>query len=151
MLKVLHAFWLPEPTDAFLQPGSMRLWAETLEQTPARRNKGIAPHPFHLRAEAWPAFLEALGATSMVAPLPEAQAACTLHLPSGVDAPLPSPQLAKHSLQVIKETPAALKPWQVDCQHLAHPIRALSELLLGLTLIRNSPPLLVETVPPVER
>jgi SNF2 family DNA or RNA helicase len=64
----------------------------------------------------------------MVAPLPAAQAACTLHLPSGVDAPLPSPQLAKYLPQAIEETPTALRPWQVDCQRLPHPIRALSEL-----------------------
>ena len=127
-MKVLHAVWLPEPTAAFLQPGSLRLWAETLEPMPSRCGRGIATHPFHLRAEAWPAFLEALGATSTVAPLPEAQATCTLHLPSGADAPLPSPQLAKYWPQAVEETPSALRPWQVDCQRLAHPVRSLGEL-----------------------
>ncbi|MCU0835490.1 MAG: hypothetical protein MUC77_13845 [Chromatiaceae bacterium] len=127
-MKVLHAVWLPEPTDAFLRSGSLRLWAETLEETPVGPSKGIASHPFHLRAEAWPAFLEALGATSAVAPLPAGQVTCTLHLPSGAHTPLPSPPLAKYWPQAIEETPAALRPWQVDCQRLAHPIRALAEL-----------------------
>jgi probable addiction module antidote protein len=29
-MKILHAFWLPEATDAFVQAGSFRLWVEAL-------------------------------------------------------------------------------------------------------------------------
>lgn len=127
-MKVLHAFWSAEPTEAFLQTGSLRLWAETTEKTHVPRDEGNAPHPFHLRAGAWPGFLEALGAKPAAAPRSGAQETCTLHLPSVADAPLPSPQLAKHWPQHIEERATALSPWLVDCHRLAHPIHELSEL-----------------------
>ena len=61
-MKILHTFWLPDATDAFRQPGSFRLWVETQERRPIGPDEGVAAHPFHLRRDAWPAFLEALGA-----------------------------------------------------------------------------------------
>ena len=102
-MKILHAFWLPETTDSFLQGGSFGLWAETLERTPARRGRGAPVHPFSLPGEAWSAFLEALGAKPSAFQLRDAPDSCTIHLPSASDAPLPSPQLAKYWPEAVDE------------------------------------------------
>jgi hypothetical protein len=84
-MKVLHAFWLPDATDAtdaFVQGGSFRLWAETLERRSARRGKGVPPHPFQLLASGWPAFLEVLGAKFSPSQIRDALHSCMIHLPS---------------------------------------------------------------------
>jgi SNF2 family DNA or RNA helicase len=125
-MKVLHAFWLPEPGDSFVQSGSLRLWAETLEKAPDRRRQSTARHPFHLPRDAWPAFLEALGAKP-AAPA-GTEDTCTLQLPSSAEAPLPSPQLAKYWPDAIDEARATLRPWAVDCLRLTRPIKQLSDL-----------------------
>jgi SNF2 family DNA or RNA helicase len=125
-MKVLHAFWLPEPGDAFMQSGALRLWAETLERAHDRRHQSTARHPFHLPRDAWPACLEALGAEP--AALAGADDTCTLQLPSSAEAPLPSPQLGKYWPDAIEEAQATLRPWAVDCLRLTHPIKQLSEL-----------------------
>ncbi|MCG6941349.1 MAG: DEAD/DEAH box helicase, partial [Thiohalocapsa sp.] len=127
-MKILHAFWLPETTDGFLQGGSFRLWVETLERTPAKRDRGTAFHPFSLRGEAWSAFLEGLGAKPTGLQLRDVLDSREIHLPSASDAPLPSPQLAKHWPEAIDEGSTAPRPWRVDCQRLEHPVRQLSEL-----------------------
>ena len=125
-MKVLHAFWLPQPTDAFLQPGAFRLWAETLEGAPVSGSEGVAAHPFHLPREAWPPFLETLGVQAVAARY--AEESCTLQLPSTADGPVPSPQLAKYWPEAVDETRTTLRPWQVDCQRLSHPVKELSDL-----------------------
>jgi SNF2 family DNA or RNA helicase len=127
-MKVLHAFWLPDANDTFLQRGSFRLWAETLESKAARRAKGVPPHPFQLPASDWPAFLELLGAKPSSPQSGDALDTCTIQLPSAADAPLPSPQLAKYWRETVDETQATLKPWHVDCHRLEHPIKQLSEI-----------------------
>ena len=104
------------------------LWAETLERAPARRGKAVLSHPFHLPAEAWPAFLEDLGVKPGVSRLGEALEPCTLPLPSTHKAPLPSPQLAKYWPEEAGETGTSLLPWRVDCHRLSHPIKELSDL-----------------------
>jgi SNF2 family DNA or RNA helicase len=127
-MKVLHAFWLPDATDAFLQGGSFRLWAETLQRRSARHGKGVPMHPFQLRASDWPAFLEVLGAKPSPSQIRDALHSCTIHLPSAASAPLPSPQLAKYWPDAIEETQATFQPWRVDCFRLERPIKQLSEL-----------------------
>ncbi len=127
-MKILHAFWLPETTDSFLQGGSFRLWAETLKRTPARHGRGAPVHPFSLPREAWSALLEALGAKPSALQLRDALDSCTIHLPSAPDAPLPSPQLAKYWPEAVDEAQTTLRPWRVDCQRLDHPVRQLAEI-----------------------
>ena len=127
-MKILHAFWLPETTDSFLQGGSFRLWAETLERRPARRGTSTPVHPFSLPGEAWPAFLEALGAKPFASQLGDAPDSCTIHLASAPDDPLPSPQLAKYWPEAVDEAQTTLQPWRVDCQRLDHPVKQLSEI-----------------------
>ncbi len=127
-MKILHAFWLPETTDSILQGGSFRLWAETLERTRARRGRGAPVHPFSLTAEAWSAFLEALGSKPSAFQLCDALDSCTIHLPSASDAPLPSPQLAKYWPKAVDEARTTLQPWRVGCQRLDHPVKQLSEI-----------------------
>ena len=127
-MKVLHAFWLPAPNGEFLQAGSFRLWAETLQRTSAVRGKGFPPHPFHLPGEAWPPFLETLGAKPAVPQLCDALEPCTIQLPSAADAPLPSPQLARYWPEDIDEGQAALRPWRVDGYRLDHPVKQLSDI-----------------------
>jgi SNF2 family DNA or RNA helicase len=127
-MKILHAFWLPETTDSFLQGGSFRLWAETMERTPARHSRGTQVHPFSLLGESWSDFLEELGAKPSAFALRDTLDSCTIHLPSVPDAPLPSPQLAKYWPEAVDETRATLQPWRVDCQRLDHPIKQLSEI-----------------------
>jgi SNF2 family DNA or RNA helicase len=127
-MQILHAFWLPERTDSFRQGGAFWLWVETLERIPAEKGGDESIHPFSLPEAAWPAFLKALGAKPSTLQLGDALAVCTLHLPSTPEAPLPSPQLAKHWPDAVNDAETALSPWRVDCQRLDHPVRQLSEL-----------------------
>ncbi len=127
-MKILHAFWRPDATDAFVQMGSFVLWVETSERSPATGGKGILPHPFHLPGEAWPAFLEALGLKPAEARSRDARETCRIQLPSGTDAPLPSPRMAKYWTQAFDEAQATLRYWKVDCHRLDNPIKQLSDL-----------------------
>jgi len=127
-MKVIHTFWLPDATDAFLQGGSFRLWVETSQRRFPRQTKGVLLHPFQLPKNDWPAFLEELGARSPLAQLPDALDSCTIYLPSASDAPLSSPQLTKYWPEAVDETQMTLKPWRVDCHRLDHPIKQLSEI-----------------------
>jgi len=47
-MKVLHAFWLPEPGDTFVQAGALRLWAEVPQRQPTSRTAAILPRSFQL-------------------------------------------------------------------------------------------------------
>jgi hypothetical protein len=49
MMKILHAFWLPESTDAFVQQGNFRLWVETAETL--RKSPSLSRHPRQLPAK----------------------------------------------------------------------------------------------------
>ena len=92
-MKILHAFWRPEPGDAFVQAGAFRLWVEVPQRQPASRTQAMAPHPFQLPRDDWPALLDLLGIAGVP---PAAIETCPVQLPSAADAPLPSPQLAKY-------------------------------------------------------
>jgi len=124
-MPILHAFWLPEATDAFIQTGSFGLWAETLEPSPARRGDGRPVHPFHLTHADWPGFLEMLGAA--VGPA-DALVTCALQLPGTAQAPLPSPPLARYWPDDIDHGQVSLRSWQVDCLRLDRPIKQLSDI-----------------------
>jgi len=127
-MKILHAFWLPDRRDGFLQGGSFRLWAETLERRPAGRGEGVPIHPFGLPMEAWPDFLEALGVKTDARQLRDRLEPCTVHLPSATDAPLPSPQLAKYWPDAVDEAQTVLDPWRLYCYRLDHPVNKLNEI-----------------------
>jgi hypothetical protein len=85
-------------------------------------------HPFSLPKTAWPSFLESLGAKPSTLQLREELDTCTNHLPSTLEAPMPSPQLANYSLAAVDEANVALLPWRVDCQRLDHPVWQFREL-----------------------
>lgn len=127
-MKILHAFWLPEASEEFVQAGSFRLWVETSQRGTVRRRKGVPFHPFHLSVEDWPAFLEALGAKRPAPQLRRALEPCTIQLPSAEGVPLPSPQLARYSPENIDEAQATLQQWEVGCYRLEHPFKELSDL-----------------------
>jgi SNF2 family DNA or RNA helicase len=127
-MKILHAFWLPEATDAFVQAGSFRLWVETLERGPTNEGRDAGTHPFHLPREDWPSLLETLGVQPMAAALRDRIEPCRIPLPSAADGPLPSPQLAKYWPVEIEEKPAELGSWEVDCWRPAHPVKQLSDI-----------------------
>jgi len=121
-MKVLHAFWLPEPGDTFVQAGALRLWVEVSQRQPSNRTNAIAPHPFQLPRADWPALLGLLG-------VPHAAIETyPVQLPSAADAPLPSPQLAKYWADELLEAQAVLHPWTLDCYRLANPIKQLSDM-----------------------
>jgi len=60
-MKILHAFWLPEPNETFVQGGALWLWTETLPQGRSARAPNQATHPFQLPGTAWPGLLDELG------------------------------------------------------------------------------------------
>ncbi|WP_295447876.1 DEAD/DEAH box helicase [uncultured Thiodictyon sp.] len=123
-MPILHAVWLPDPTDAFVQSGAFRLWAETQERRPVGRDQGLPVHPFHLSRAEWPAFLETLGASS----LDDAFETCALQLPGKADTPLPSPALARYWPDDSDDGPLSFQRWQVDCYRLDRPIKQLSDI-----------------------
>ncbi|MBK8638714.1 MAG: DEAD/DEAH box helicase [Chromatiaceae bacterium] len=127
-MLILHAFWLPDPTADFVQTGSFRLWAETLETRGAGSGGDPPPHPFHLARAKWPALLEALGLASMASAGGDASMTCTLQLPSAAEAPLPSPTLARYWPADVDASLAAPRSWRVDCLRLERPIKQLSEI-----------------------
>ncbi len=121
-MLILHAFWLPDATADFVQTGSFRLWAETLETRGAGSGGDLPPHPFHLARAQWPALLEALGLASMASAGGDASMTCTLQLPSAAEAPLPSPTLARYWPADVDASLAATRPWRVDSLRLERPI-----------------------------
>ncbi len=128
-MQILHAFWLPEVTDAFVQTGVFLLWAETLKRGAARREDGLPVHPFHLTRADWPTLVEALGAQTIVSPLDDALVSGTLRLPGTAELPLPSPSLARDWLDDSTDAPVTWQRWQVDCLRLDRPIKQLSRTM----------------------
>ncbi|HYN79183.1 MAG TPA: hypothetical protein VES73_15480 [Lamprocystis sp. (in: g-proteobacteria)] len=124
-MKVLHAFWRPEPVDAFVQAGALRLWVEVSQRPPASRTQAVAPHPFQLPRDDWPALLDLVGIPGVP---PAAIETCPVQLPSAGEAPLPSPQLATYWADDRLEAPAVLQTWEIDCYRLASPIKQLSDM-----------------------
>ncbi|NEX20082.1 DEAD/DEAH box helicase [Thiorhodococcus mannitoliphagus] len=127
-MKILHAFWLPEPNDAFLQSGALWLWVETLPTHRPGRAPAGASHPFQLSDDAWSGLLDDLGLRPKSGRGEPALTTHRLWLPSAADAPLPSPQLAKSWPEPLETEPAALQPWEVECYRLDRPIKQLSDI-----------------------
>lgn len=128
-MLILHAFWSPDATADFIQYGAFRLWAETL--TVARQGRtqhGTPRHPFQLPAKDWPAFWGTLGLTEDPRVLALALETQSLLLPSTVEAPLPSPTLARYWPADPDLAEARLSPWRLDCLRLDRPIRQLSDI-----------------------
>ena len=153
-MEILHAFWQPDPTDAFARGGRFRLWVETdqpLKTASTRKSKQPkgqqpAPHPFALPKARWPELLKTLGLATARDAAERRLQACPVWLPSGTDQPLPSPELA-HRLgepatglaeadtEADTEADAdaeadaiSLRPWQVETFPLAAPLRQFREL-----------------------
>jgi hypothetical protein len=122
MMKILHTFWLPEPTDAFVQQGNFRLWVETAE-TP-HKPPSLSRHPRQLPAKDLNSLMAELGMTGN----PKLTGEFTLALPSHPTSPLPCPELAP-----FVETDFAQQwefhEWKVDCWTMdEQPIASLNEL-----------------------
>jgi SNF2 family DNA or RNA helicase len=127
-MKILHAFWLPEATEAFRQSGSFRLWVETLDRRPMKKGKAPLVHPYSLPGGDWPALLEGLGVKPPARQMRAVLESCTIQLPSAEKAPLPSPPLARYWPEALDETRTTLESWRVDCYRLDHPVKQLSEI-----------------------
>lgn len=121
-MKVLHAFWLPQPIDAFAQSGDFHVWVETT--TPSGQRKSKTHHSRHLPSQPLQALLAELGLA--VAPNPPID--CILALPTHAYQPLPCPELAPY-LELDMPEEAEPHPWTITCQRLtAAPIASLNEL-----------------------
>lgn len=127
-MKVLHALWLPDPGDRFVQSGAFRLWVETDRRRRSRRRQKTPAHPFALPADDWPGFLDALGMKPAMGRRHPALERCLLQLPSAADTPLPSPQLARAWPEPLDLEGVVWKLWQVDAYPVADAIRRLSEI-----------------------
>ncbi|WPL15939.1 ATP-dependent helicase HepA [Thiorhodovibrio winogradskyi] len=140
-MRILHAFWLPEPTDAFVQRGAFWLWVETLppagagSERPRKPARQSAAHPFQLPVHSWSELLEELSLTPKSARAAKAPLTTQrIWLPSAAGAPLPSPQLAKSWPEPLEsdagesKDAVELKPWEVDGFQLEYPIKQLADI-----------------------
>jgi len=127
-MKILHAFWLPEPNETFVQGGALWLWTETLPQGRSARARDQSTHPFQLPGAAWPGLLDELSLAPKSTRGAPALTSHNLWLPSTADSPLPSPQLAKSWPEAIETDSADLRPWKVDAFRLDQPIKQLSDI-----------------------
>jgi len=122
-MNILHAVWLPEPTDAFVQGGDFHLWVESSEALSKPASK--THHPRHLPARA----LRALLAELALEVPPGQFGSLALALPSAGKAPLPSPELAPHLEPADGGEPPSLRDWTVEGWRLGgHPVSQLNEL-----------------------
>jgi SNF2 family DNA or RNA helicase len=131
-MNILHAFWHPEPTDAFLQDGDLQLWVES-DRT-AGNAVATSRHPRQLSAHDLSACLAELNIA-----IPAGQCAShALALPSLGDAPLPCPELAPYLDTDYGSGEPGLREWIVDCCPVReHPIAQLNELHFQ-TLLQHS-------------
>jgi SNF2 family DNA or RNA helicase len=133
-MRILHAFWLPESGEAFVQSGALWLWVETLPSAGAVAASGHHPaaHPFQLPGRSWFGLLDELGLVpKKSAPGKAMLTAQRLWLPSASGAPLPSPQLAKswpEPLEVEAAESVELQPWEVESYRLERPIKQLADI-----------------------
>jgi hypothetical protein len=122
-MNILHTFWLPDPTDAFVQGGDFHVWVES-DQTPAKPATK-SQHPRHLSGHE----LQAVLAELKIGVLPGQLVNCELALPSSGKEPLPSPELAPYVEPAGADDVPTLKNWNVACWRLSeHPIAQLNEL-----------------------
>ncbi|BBA34966.1 DNA/RNA helicase, superfamily II, SNF2 family [Methylocaldum marinum] len=121
-MKVVHAFWLPEPGTRFFQNGDFHLWVETSE--PASERPPRNRHPRHLSAKELRALLAELGIAAGADRFVE----CTLTLPGYDGAPMACPELAPY---LERDNPEQGEPgeWNIACWRLAeHPVGHLNEV-----------------------
>ncbi len=130
-MKILHAFWQPNSTDAFACGGHFRLWVESDHALlqPKTTPQDSAAHPFGLPKPRWPELLETLGLIKKGER--RSVQTGTVWLPSHNNAPLPSPELAHRLGDWIvgdDDDPLTLSPWQVETFALKLPWREFREL-----------------------
>ncbi len=123
-MKVLHCSWIPEPTDAFIQPGDLWLW---VEDGAIRDQPGKNRHPRHLPKTELVAFLEgSLGLTISAYERRFNFALQTVTLPTLDGLPLPVPEFEHGVDEALPPTP--LHTWEVDAYRQVRPIPQLGEL-----------------------
>ena len=143
-MKILHGTWIPRSADGFIQPGEFYLWIETDVTTPGKGNL----HPYHLSKTELRDFLT----KSVHIPTADLEPESALRyflLPSQIDKPLPSLELARH-LEVELPESFELKYWTIDCCQIVNDrasiikllkdihflcINALSDIQLGADLL----------------
>jgi superfamily II DNA or RNA helicase len=125
-MNIFHAFWRPDPADAFVQNGAFHLWVETSD--PQAKQPSKAHHPRHLPVRELLALLAGMK-------IPAVQAQCAdleFALPSHGNEPLPCPELAPYldrDPDLDTAEPAELRTWKIACWRLSpHPIAHLNEL-----------------------
>ncbi len=121
-MKVLHAFWQPDPAQAFAQAGNFHLWVET--SAPLSKSASATHHPRQLPAKALQSLLAEMG----IAGPPALSVTATLPLPSEDNSPLPCPELLPF-LETEYPQQATLQEWQIHCRMLTgQAIASLNEL-----------------------
>jgi SNF2 family DNA or RNA helicase len=114
MPHVVHLFWAPETTEAFIQAGHFYLWVESAAQAATQSGKRkTQSHPNHLNAERLRDWLKSsLGVTSresdfVTYPVP---------LPSSQGSPLPCPELSTDlDAEAYAWSEAEIEPWPIRC------------------------------------
>lgn len=128
MLHVLHLFWQPDESAAFIQDGHFYLWLESPRHSSANHPEY---HPGHLRTEK---LAEWLG---QIAGLTVASGDIVPHvlaLPSDDDGPLPSPEWLLLNGEEYPEQ-SAWKNWKITCYRLPHKsIQFINDLHFRLIL-----------------
>ncbi|SEH09016.1 DEAD/DEAH box helicase [Candidatus Venteria ishoeyi] len=119
-MKILHAFWQPQETDNFIQPGTFYLWAETSKPCKTHGREANL-HPFHVLDKVWPEFLGTLS-LPLTAATENPLVSQTIWLPSGKNGPLPSPELS-----MAEDVFVASAAWRVDCYALEQPVKQFSD------------------------
>jgi hypothetical protein len=114
MTHVVHLFWAPATTEAFIQAGHFYLWVESAAQAATKSGKRkTRSHPNHLDAERLRDWLKSsLGVTSresdfVTYPVP---------LPSSPGSPLPCPELSTPlDAEAYAWHEAEIEPWPIRC------------------------------------
>ncbi|MGR8932910.1 MAG: DEAD/DEAH box helicase, partial [Gammaproteobacteria bacterium] len=126
MSDIVHLFWRPETTDAFIQHGHFYLWLETdtANAVKAGKTKRRPRQPDAARLQHWLKTL--IGVTPPSADFID----CSLPLPTRQGAPLPCPELSLHS---VSETQlwdeVELSPWTITCYRLSgRPLNVINDL-----------------------
>jgi SNF2 family DNA or RNA helicase len=121
-MNILHTFWRPEASDAFVQAGDFYVWVETEEALKKPASK--AQHPRCLPAAKLQPWLAELGISVDAKAMGEQAVA----LPSWQGQPLPCPELEPFSAQELPEQ-AVFETWSLACCKLsAQPMASLNEL-----------------------
>ncbi|WP_239649648.1 SNF2 helicase-associated domain-containing protein [Methylocucumis oryzae] len=120
-MKVIHGFWTPTDTQAFIQSGRFSIWVESDE---TRRVSKKTLHPYHLTEKPCLDFITQ--ELSLTLTTDNASGYRGLQLPTYKGEPLPSPELAV----VLPEDDEAVAwlPWEVFCVDLAKPIKDINNI-----------------------